>query len=111
MKITVIKLAATGTECSGVIELADNHLAVFLNGDVVKNVKTENNPALTETFNFTLRAGQNFLLLTGANWHGPASFKGKLMIPGNQPIEFDDSFPGEPWTRGLVWGYQLEIRA
>ena len=84
------------------ITRADNEILAVLNGAVIYNKATNNNPSLNEKVNLDpfLASGLNLLVLVGINWSGPASFTGTVNISGRD-IPFSFSAPAT--TQGMAF--------
>jgi hypothetical protein len=89
---------------------ADNELIALLNGNIVYNKTTENNPEFSDVVNLTssLIQGNNVLTLLGINWGGGAVYQGTLTIDSTTT----------PWgasysstANGLVWSQVTNITA
>lgn len=81
---------------------ADNEVAAFLNGLLVYDKKTENNPAFSDVVQLDpyLAAGLNALVVTGTNWSGPCTFTGSVTV-GTVVTPFNFTAGGTP--NGMVF--------
>lgn len=61
---------------------ADNEILATVNGLIVYDRKTENNPTLNDqvVLDPYLAAGINTLVVIGINWGGPAAFAGSVTV-------------------------------
>ncbi len=61
---------------------ADNEILATVNGVIVYDKKTENNPTLNDQIDLGpyLASGINTLVVIGVNWGGPAAFAGLVSI-------------------------------
>jgi hypothetical protein len=90
------------------VSRADNELFAFLNGVMVYDRKTENNPSLDDAVDLVpaLKSGDNILVLGGINWGGPATFAGSLSINGFS-TPFSVTLPST--EKGLIWHQVFNI--
>lgn len=81
---------------------ADNEVAVFLNGLLVYDKKTEGNPSFNDQvpLDAYLIAGMNVLVVAGTNWGGPATFAGSVTV-GAVSTPFNYTAPSTP--NGMVF--------
>lgn len=80
------------------ITRADNEILAVLNGSVIYNKMTNNNPLLNDRVNLDpfLACGLNHLVLVGINWSGPANFVGTVNASGRDiPFEFSAPTTGQ----------------
>jgi hypothetical protein len=91
-----------------VVNHADNELMAFLNGALIYDKKTENNPALNDQIQIQslMQAGGNVLVLVGINWGGPATFDGQI-VAGNIVIPFSYTAPNTP--NGSCWNQTFHL--
>ena len=68
---------------------ADNEVLAILNGTIIYDKKTEQNPTLNGQVPLDpfLIAGINVLMVVGINWGGPATFSGAVVV-GNVETPF-----------------------
>lgn len=86
---------------------ADNEILAVVNGAVIYDKTTNNNPSLNEKVNLDpfLASGLNFLVLIGINWGGPATFTGTMNIGGKDiPFSFNApaTSPGMVFTQTFI---------
>ncbi|AGK49587.1 hypothetical protein BTI_3779 [Burkholderia thailandensis MSMB121] len=81
---------------------ADNEVFATVNGLVVYDRKTENNPTFSDQVDLTphLADGLNTLVVAGVNWGGPATFKGTVVV-GKIETPFAFTAPSTP--NGIVF--------
>lgn len=76
------------------ITRADNEIFATVNGLVVYDKKTENDPVLEDKVDLTpyLADGLNTLVIAGINWGGPAHYVGSVVV-GNITTPFNFTAP------------------
>jgi hypothetical protein len=87
---------------------ADNEVAAFLNGLVIYDKKTENNPTFNDQIQLDpyLAEGLNVLTVAGTNWGGPATFSGSVTV-GSVVTPF--SFTAASTPNGMVFNQNFVI--
>ena len=91
------------------IKRADNEIAAFLNGVLVYDRKTENDPQLNDVVDisgFIQKGCCNSLVLVGINWGGPAHFEGSLSVD-NSVTSWAVQLPSTP--NGMVFDRSFSI--
>jgi hypothetical protein len=81
---------------------ADNEVSAWVNGVLVYDKKTENDPAFNDVVDLApaLQCGCNELVVIGINWGGPANFQGSLTI-GTFVTPFKFTAANSP--NGMSW--------
>ncbi len=91
------------------IKRADNEVAAFLNGVLVYDKKTENNPALNDVVDisgFLQHGCCNSLVIIGINWGGSVSFEGSLTVDNSTTAW---SFQAATAPNGMVFDRSFTI--
>lgn len=91
------------------VKRADNEIAAYLNGVLVYDKKTENDPALNDVVDisgFLQKGCCNSLVIVGVNWGGPAHFEGSLSVD-NSTTSW--SFQSQSTPNGIVFDRSFTI--